>query len=312
MANITVPRDAQFTPGVKEHNDPVAADTKLIKGGMYGLLAGVAVKMESGVAATARGEVLATVDNTDGDAGDKNVEGRSGCFRLHILGSSPVVKADIGAIVYFQDDQTVAKSSNGGARPIAGRLIDVRAGMAEVQIGPSSIVASPDGDLVAANNLSDVVSPSAAAQNIGALEVLENLGDLDDAGDARDNLGLGDDATGRGNLGIHGTLMCFLPSLLAGTYYFPIPDVAATLTKLKVSINQALGGADLVATCSINATPITTGAVTVTQAGSAAGDQGEASPTAANVSDGANDLLKVVLSGNTTAGTGALLVEYTY
>jgi hypothetical protein len=283
MANITSPRDAVRTLSVENQRFPVAASTKLIKGAMYGLNAsGDAVSMATGVTASAMGEVLKTVDNTDGAAGDLFVEGRAGCFVLDILSSSALVQADVYGfpIVYFQDNHTVAKSSNSGARPKAGRLVDVRGDRAYVQVGPGAQVASPDGDLVAANNLSDVVSAATSRANIGANK---------------------------------GEFMCHLASLLAGTYYFPLPEGhAVTITRLASTINQALGGADLTITCSINTTAITTGVITATQSGSAAGDLDECAPSAQNVSDGANDTLRVVLAGNTTAGTGALLVEYTY
>ena len=109
-----------------------------------------------------------------------------------------------------------------------------------------------------------------------------------------------------------GELTCFLASLLAGTYYFPLPDRPITITRLASTINQALAAADLTITPSINTTPITNGVITVTQAGSAAGDLDEAIPTLTNNTAGNNDKLVLVLAGNTAAGTGAVLVEFTW
>jgi len=281
MANITTPRDAIESAGVNFYN-PVKAGEKLIKGAAYGLDAsGWAVNMETGVVASAQGIVQKTVDNTDGANGDLSVEGRSGVYLFHILGSSALVAADEYGhpVVYFQDNHTVAKSSNGGARPAAGRFVRLEGSYAAVAVGPQNSIASPDGDLVAANNLSDVVSAATARANIGANK---------------------------------GELCVLLPSLVADVFYIPLPDRAVTITKLKIAITDALTGADLVVTPAINATNITDGAITVTQAGSAAGNQAEATPSAANVSDGADEILRLTLSGNTAAVSGILTVEYTW
>jgi hypothetical protein len=101
-------------------------------------------------------------------------------------------------------------------------------------------------------------------------------------------------------------------SLVAGAHYFPLPNYPVTITKLHVVVDAALATADLVVTAAINTEDITTGVVTVTEVGSAAGSRGEASPSAANVSDGANDYLRLICSGNTATVAGTLLAEYTY
>ena len=67
----------------------------------------------------------------------------------------------------------------------------------------------------------------------------------------------------------------------ASTVYLPSP-VAGTITKIWTIINGAIATSDAVITSNIGATPITNGAVTVTQASSAAGDVDSATPTAAN------------------------------
>jgi hypothetical protein len=282
MANITSPRDPRAVRGTDNFHLPMAASLKLIRGCMVGRNAsGYVVKMETGVACTALGECLQTVDNSSGAAGDKYVDVRAGVFNLHILGADTIVLADIDQFppVYAFDDQTVAKTSNSGARPIMGRLLGIEGGMAQVQVGPSSSLALPDGDLVAANNLSDVASAATARANLGA-----NKGEISQ----------------------------LLPSLVAGVFYIALPDRAVTITKIKAVINGALTGANLVITPAINTTNITSGAVTVTQAASAAGDQAESTPSAANVSDGADELLRLTLSGNTAAVTGSVTVEYTW
>jgi hypothetical protein len=183
---------------------------------------------------------------------------------------------DLGQVCFVVDDATVALTSNSGARPPAGMILGIEAGKVKVKVGD---IRGADGDLLAASNLSDVADAAVARANLGANK---------------------------------GEIVCFLASVLAGTYYFPLPDRAITITKLKSTINQALGGADLTITASINTTAITDGVITVTQAGSAAGDHDEAVPSALNVTDATDNNLRLVLAGNTTAGTGAVLVEYTW
>ncbi len=135
MADITVGRDSGRRMPDSEFSDPVAAATKLVKGGMYGLdAAGNAVSLTSGAVAVARGEVVYTIDNTDGAAGDEKVRGRSGVFSLHINGS--LDRTDIGNLVFALDNHTVTRDSDEGARPVMGELIDITpGGMAIVKVG---------------------------------------------------------------------------------------------------------------------------------------------------------------------------------
>jgi hypothetical protein len=136
MANITEPRDPARRAPDSDFHDPVAASLKLIKGAMYGLDAsGNAIKMETGAAIShVRGEVIATVDNSSGDAGDKKVRGRGGMFTFHVTGT--LDRTDIGNVVYALDDQTVSRDSDEGARPIMGLLLDITAaGKAVVLVG---------------------------------------------------------------------------------------------------------------------------------------------------------------------------------
>lgn len=259
MANITSPRDNGRIMTDAEFSDPVKAGEKLIKGAMYGIDAsGYAVSMESGVPAKARGEVMYTADNTNGGDGDLNVRGRSGIFKLHISGSS-LSRANIGDECFAVDNQTVHLSSDAGARPSMGRVVNVESGYAHVAVGPMSF------------NFT-----SAAAKK--------------------------------------GVMVCPIDSMATGgVFRFPLPDEVVTITKLKSIINGALTTGNATITAAINAANITGGVITVAQSGSAAGDQDEAVPSAANVSDGADDYLKLTLGGtNDATVTGVVLVEYTY
>jgi len=67
----------------------------------------------------------------------------------------------------------------------------------------------------------------------------------------------------------------------AGQIYIPVPD-DGKIIKIMSALNGALGTADAVLTSKIDGTAVTDGAITITQSGSAAGDQDSCSPSAAN------------------------------
>ena len=68
----------------------------------------------------------AQVDNSLGGAGAANIPVRKGTFRFANSASADLIaQADIGSVCYAVDDQTVAKTSNSGARPVAGTIFDV-------------------------------------------------------------------------------------------------------------------------------------------------------------------------------------------
>jgi hypothetical protein len=68
------------------------------------------------------------VDNSAGAAGDRSVLVRRGqAFKWLNHGADPVVQADLGANCYIVDDQTVAKTSGGATRSVAGKVIQVDA-----------------------------------------------------------------------------------------------------------------------------------------------------------------------------------------
>jgi hypothetical protein len=283
MANITEPRDSGRILGEHEFSDPVKAGIKLIKGAMYGVDAnGYAVHAESGTASKARGEVMYTVDNTDGDDGDVKVRGRAGVFKLFGLSGSAPTRADMYAQVYFQDDQTVSTSSNSGARPVAGILMDVVNGRPFVAVGAPT---PADGDLVAANNLSDVASAATSRANIGANKEWVHLGQVSTkASDAA---------------------VLRAPAMADGT-----------LLKIKTILNGALATADATVQAKVNgsnAGSTTTGLVTITQSGSAAGDVDSASPATTNVALVEDDVISILVGGGSTAtGTAEVYALISY
>ena len=141
----------------------------------------------------------------------------------------------------------------------------------------------PDGDLVAANNLSDLASAATARTNLGTAHVVY-LGTV--------SLAIAD----------------------AAVLYFVMPTGAASgvLTSIDTRLSGALTTGNATLTAAINATPVTNGVVTITQAGSAAGDLDVASPTAARTI-AAGQVLSLTVGGtNDAARTASVSFRLTY
>ena len=67
----------------------------------------------------------------------------------------------------------------------------------------------------------------------------------------------------------------------AGSTFVAVPDVG-NIVKIYTSIKNVITSADAAITFEIGGTAVTNGAITVTQAGSAAGDVDSSTPSAAN------------------------------
>lgn len=96
----------------------------------------------------------------------------------------------------------------------------------------------------------------------------------------------------------------------AGQIYVASP-VAGTIRKIYSVINGAIATADAVLTPKIGGTPITDGAITITQSGSAAGDVDSSTPSAANVVS-AGDAIEIETNGastNTVEAAISILIE---
>lgn len=66
----------------------------------------------------------ASYDNTGGDDADRlGLVRRKKAFLVKSLSTDAVTQADIGATVYVADNQTIAKTHNTNARPIAGTFL---------------------------------------------------------------------------------------------------------------------------------------------------------------------------------------------
>jgi predicted RecA/RadA family phage recombinase len=113
---------------------PVAASTTIHQGSLVVLDAGYATPgaTDTGLVAVGRAEASATAVS----AGDAMVEVRRGVFRFaNSGGGDAIAQADAGADCYIVDDQTVAKTSDTGARSRAGKVVAVDSDGVWVQIG---------------------------------------------------------------------------------------------------------------------------------------------------------------------------------
>lgn len=163
-------------------NLPVKATAQIYQGGMVAMLAGVLIAAR---AATTRAELsglrivgVADVDVLGGAVdGDKRLDVSKGVFRFANSGGGDAITAsDVDSYCFAVDDQTVAKTIGGGARALAGRIIDVDAAGVWVEIGegkgPRRLTipfAINQTDLLAPTN-AELVSPVA-----GAITMLDTI-----------------------------------------------------------------------------------------------------------------------------------------
>jgi hypothetical protein len=126
---LTADRDTKDRNGVT-FNAGVAAATKIYTGALVARNAsGYLVPGSEAATLKKAGRAKATVDNSDGSAGDLSCEYEVGCFKYKNSASTDAITiADIGNDCYIVDDETVAKTSDEDARSVAGQIVDVDAG----------------------------------------------------------------------------------------------------------------------------------------------------------------------------------------
>jgi hypothetical protein len=87
---------------------------------------GYAVKGSETTGLSVRGVAQESKDNTDGSSGDLKVRTLAGVFKVKNSSSGDALAiTDVGRVCYLVDDETVAKTSNSGARSPAGLVIQV-------------------------------------------------------------------------------------------------------------------------------------------------------------------------------------------
>ncbi len=267
MMALTEDADTPSRDG-KGYSYPVLAGVKIFAGSIVVIdSSGWAKPAVTATALRAVGRAKFQVDNTDGGNGDVSVEVEHGVFQYaNSADSDEITKADVGNACYLVDDGTVAKTSASNTRSIAGWIRAVEADGVWVEL---SNIFSVDGDLVAANNLSDVASAATSRANIGANKVVMSLRATDlVAADA--------------------------------VVYGIVSPVAGTITKIySVLKGSALATGDATLTGKINGTAITTGAITITESGSAIGDIDSVSPTALRTVAAGQEIQFLVGGANT-------------
>lgn len=281
MTALSADRNTPVRTGI-DFSFPVCAATTIYGGSLVVLDAsGNAKPGATATGLTSVGRAERHVVNA-GNAGDEAVPVLRGIFRWANSGSGDAISsAEIGDACYIVDDQTVAKTSAGGTRSPAGLVVAVDAQGVWVDTG-WHMVAAAAGGLVAASNLSDVASAATARGNIGANKVYVPL---------------------------------HITSLVgsgASVTRFVAP-VSGTITKVLSVLNAALTTGDATLTAKIGASAVTNGAITITQAASAAGDVDSATPTAANTVVAGTSVVSLTVGGTNDAAVSAdALVEITF
>lgn len=105
---------------------PMAA-VKIFAGSLVAANAsGYATPGAAAATLTYLGRAEETVDNSAGNAGDKTVQVRRGkMFKWGNYASDAVTQAELGKPCFIYDDAQVAKTSNNGARSVAGIVLGV-------------------------------------------------------------------------------------------------------------------------------------------------------------------------------------------
>lgn len=114
----------------------VAASTIIYAGAMVMLDAGYGKPAAEAVGKVVLGRAEETVDNSSGSAGDKTINVRRGVFKWDNSSSGDLIaQAQVASVCYAVDDHTVAKTSNSGARSVAGIVISIETDGVYVQQG---------------------------------------------------------------------------------------------------------------------------------------------------------------------------------
>ncbi|MEM9734195.1 MAG: hypothetical protein AAF903_12045 [Pseudomonadota bacterium] len=111
---------------------PVKAATKIPKGAITMLQAGMAVNAIAAANLVSAGICTHSVDNSTGADGDKRAPTEKGCFVLRNSSTAPVTRAHIGQDCYAEDNEFVTIDAAGKSK--VGKIVDVDASGVSVQI----------------------------------------------------------------------------------------------------------------------------------------------------------------------------------
>lgn len=265
---------------------PVAANTRIFAGSMVAINATgfVVPAANTGSATTLRvlGRASEHVDNRinvqgPGLDGSLSVKVEYGVFQWENVSGS-IDLGDLGSPCYAQDDQSVHLSSDGGNRPIAGRIVDVDDQGVWVEHMPTLLTAG-EGALLAANNLDDVDTAATALANIGGTPLAD-----------------------------YRRLVVFqrLPLDADGVFRYVHSGPDAEIVALRSVTDGATTttSEDATIAAAIEGTPVTNGTITIAGA-SAAGTVDLAEPSAANVISEGEVLSLTVTDGSQIAAAFA-------
>lgn len=145
MTAIVDDRDTAFRGGQVSYY-PMAA-TKIYKGTMVVFSGGYVAPATQTTGVMCVGIASETVDNSDGNAGDKSIKVMRGVAKMTNDTGTAVVIGDVGKQCYALDNQTVTMDATGAS--VAGRVFDVDASGVWVEfsiIPRSAVVSSADMD----------------------------------------------------------------------------------------------------------------------------------------------------------------------
>ncbi|MES2754886.1 MAG: hypothetical protein V4659_09500 [Pseudomonadota bacterium] len=128
MAALAADRNTPRAEGEVEGH-PVKGATRIFAGALVCLdAAGWAVPGATAATLTALGRAEAGANNAAGTNGDVLANVRRGTFRWgNSAAGDAITRADIGKPAYVVDDQTVAKTTGGATRSLAGTIRNVDA-----------------------------------------------------------------------------------------------------------------------------------------------------------------------------------------
>jgi hypothetical protein len=181
---LTADRDtkAQGKGGLKhQYNLPVAATTTIFQGSMVGINAsGYLVPASADSAIRIVGMAKKRVVNS-GSAGDVSCPVETGIFKwANSSTTGAITAADIGRDAYAVDDETVSRISAYGARPVAGRIVEVDSAGVWVETGEGLGRQGHDGNvdilMIAGSDLSSAQYLAVALASDGEVDIVGAAG----------------------------------------------------------------------------------------------------------------------------------------
>lgn len=131
-----------------------AAAAKIYAGALVAVnSSGYATKGQADTGMTYLGRAEEQVDNSAGNAGDKNILVRRGkAFKWKNSGTSAITQADLGKVCYIEDDQTVSKTDQAGTLSAAGTIVGVDSdGVWVAEVGKARLTATAALDFASIN-----------------------------------------------------------------------------------------------------------------------------------------------------------------